>query len=112
MVVVFTLIAFILAGIVNPAYAQAPARISDIVGIIERTITILSSIAAIAFLAMMLMAAFRYIKSAGDPKKVANARDTLKYAAFGVILVAAAWLILLVIKAVTGYNVTQVEFPS
>lgn len=89
-----------------------PARISDLVCVVERIISILAPVAGIAVLAMILMGSFRFIKSAGDPKKVANARDTLKYAAFGAILVVAAWLILKVIQTVTGVNVTTVQFPT
>lgn len=96
---------------VSPVYAQSPATITDSVDIIKRIIEILAPAAAIAFFVMVLMAAFRFIKSAGDPKKIANARDTLKYAIFGVILVVAAWLILLLIWQVTGVNVTRVSFP-
>ena len=88
-----------------------PHTIRDLVDVIRRIIGILAPAAAILFLVMVLMAAFRFIKSTGDPKKIANARDTLKYAAFGVILVVAAWLILLAIKALTGANVTHVEIP-
>lgn len=73
---------------------------------------ILTPATAMIFLIMCVIAAFRFIKSAGDPKKVANARDTLKYAMFGVILVVASWLILSLIEQVTGARVTRVHFPT
>lgn len=97
----------------SPVFAQnEPRKISDLVDVIRRIIGILAPAVSIIFLLMVLMAAFRFIKSTGDPKKIASARDTLKYAAFGAILVAAAWLVLLAINTLTGANVTQVEIPG
>lgn len=110
MTAVLTLILFLLLALVKPVYAQ-PATIRDSLGIIEKIISILAPAAGIAFLAMMLLGAFRFIKSAGDPKKITGAQDTLRYAILGVILVAAAWLLLLVIKNITGVNVTTVDIP-
>lgn len=110
MVAKVTLIGYLLVILASSVYAQTPPTIGDSVDIIKRIIEILAPAAAIAFFIMILMGAFRFIKSAGDPKKVANARDTLKYAFFGVILVVAAWLILLLIQELTSVSVTKVGF--
>lgn len=115
MAAVVSLIVILLAGVFSAVYAQTqpapPAQITDIVSIIERIIRILAPAAGVAFLIMVLLAAFRFMKSAGDPKKITNAYDTLRYAILGVILVAAAWLILKLIASLTGVPVTTVQIP-
>lgn len=95
----------------SPVYAQEPAKLSDIVGILERIIRLLAPAAGIAFFIMLLVGGFQFVTSGGDPKAAGQARTTLTYAAIGIILVVTAWLILTIIKAVTGVDVTTVEFP-
>jgi len=96
-----------------PVYALTndPAQISDIVGIIAKIISLLAPAAAIAVFVMILVAGFQFLTSGGDPKSVAAARTTLTYAIIGVILVVVVWLILTLIEAVTGVDVTTVNLP-
>ncbi|OGD84949.1 hypothetical protein A2165_02055 [Candidatus Curtissbacteria bacterium RBG_13_40_7] len=88
-----------------------PAQISDIVTVIENIIKLLAPMAAIAFFVMLLWGGFQFLTSGGDPKSVAAARTTLTIAIIGVILVVAAWLILLLIENITGVDVTVVDLP-
>lgn len=107
--VIATLV-FVLSS--SPVYAQEPAKLSDIVGILERIIRLLAPAAGIAFLIMLLVGGFQFVTSGGDPKAAGQARTTLTYAVVGIILVVAAWLILTVIKAATGVDVTEVKLPE
>ena len=100
---------FVLSG--SPVYAQDPAKIADIVDILERIIRLLAPAAGIAFFIMLLVGGFQFVTSGGDPKAAGQARTTLTYAAIGIILVVASWLILTVIKALTGVDVTTVDIP-
>ena len=100
-----------MVSLVSPVYAQAPARIADIVPIIANIIGLLAPAAAIAVFVMILVAGFQFLTSGGDPKSVAAARTTLTYAIIGVILVVVVWLILTLIEAVTGVDVTIVNLP-
>ncbi len=106
-------IQFLLAGFVVvstlPVYAAPPAAISDITSILQNIIKMLTPVAAMAFLAMMIIGAYKFITSGGDPKAAAGARSTFTYAIIGIILVIAAWLILLLISQITGRDVTQVN---
>lgn len=111
------LLGLFLLVFVSPVYAVelncgdtgAPACISDIVKVLEHIIGLLAPAAGIVFFIMLLVGGFRFIKSRGDPKRVGEARSTLTYAAIGIILVVVAWLILKLIKDLTGANVTTVD---
>lgn len=63
--------------------------------------------AGLAFFAMFIVGGFKYLTSAGDPKKTAAASSTLTMALIGIIGVIASWFILLFIKNFTGVDVTQ-----
>lgn len=94
------------------AAPKEPAQIKDIVIVIGNIIKLLAPIAAVAFLAMMLFGGYQLIFSGGDPKAAAGARSTFTYAILGLILVVVVWLLLLLIKNVTGVDVTTVEIPD
>ena len=107
---IFTFLLFVLST--TPVYAQDPPKIVDIVDVLKRIISLLAPAAGIAFLIMLIIGGFQFINSGGDPKAAGQARTTLTYAIVGILLVVASWLILTVIAAVTGVNVTRVEIPS
>lgn len=108
LVAVFVILVFQAAS--SPVYAQAPAKLTDITIVVQSIIRILTPIAAIAFLAMMIFGAFKFITSGGDPKATAAARSVFTYAILGIILVIAAWLIINLIQQITKANVTNVNF--
>jgi len=78
----------------------------------QNILQILVPIAGLAFFAMFLVGGFKYITSAGDPKKAAAATHTLTMAFIGIIGVIISWLILLFIKNFTGVNVTEFAIPT
>ena len=109
--IIFSFVTLFVA-IVSPVYAvNDPAQISDIVFVLENIIKLLAPAAAIALFIMLLVAGFQFLTSGGDPKAVAAARTTLTYAIIGIILVAAVWLILLLIRTVTQVDLTEVAIP-
>ena len=91
---------------------SGPAKISDLVIVIQNIISILAPIAAVAFLIMLIVGGFQFLTSGGDPKAVAGARTTLTYAVIGIILVVVLWLILLVMKNIPGVDTTTVTIPE
>src|SRR3989304_7750979 len=100
-------------GLISPVYAvQDPAKISDIVEILENIISLLAPAAGIAFFIMMLIGGFQFLTSGGDPKAAGAARGTLTYAEIGIVLVIVSWLILVLIRDITGADVTTVELPE
>ena len=89
-----------------------PAEIGGIVTIIKNIIRLLAPVAIVAFLIMMLIGGFQFLLSGGDPKAAGAARSTPTFAIIGIILVVFSWLILLLIKYVTGVDVTNVVIPG
>ena len=108
---ILTLFGFLLVWPKNVYAINDPAQISDIVDILKAAITILVPLAGIAFFIMVLYGGFKFVTSGGDPKATASAKATLTYAVIGVILVVVSWLILLLVKSLTGVNVTTVNLP-
>jgi len=89
-----------------------PWAISDIVNIIQGIISLLAPAAGIAFFIMLLVGGFQFVTSGGDPKAAGQARSTITYAIIGIILVVVSWLLLVLIKQLTGVDVTTVKFPT
>ncbi len=111
--VILWIVASAVATFVSPVFAaEEPAKISDIVGILEKIIKLLAPAAGIAFLIMFIVGGFQFVTSGGDPKAAGQARNTLTFAIIGIILVVASWLILQLIAQITGADVTTVEFPE
>ena|SRR3989344_3991870 len=105
------LLTIFLSGCV-PQDTSKPAEIGGIVIVIKNIISLLTPVAAIAFLIMLIFGGFQFMLSGGDPKAAGAARSTLTFAIIGIILVIVSWLILLLIKNVTGVDVTTVEIPG
>ena len=91
---------------------EPPAKLSGIVNILENFIKLLAPAAGIAFFIMMLVGGFQFLTSGGDPKAAGAARGTLTYAVIGIVLVIVSWLILVLIRDLTGADVTTVELPG
>lgn len=58
--------------------------------------------AGVATLAIFVIAGFRYMNSAGDPKKLESARGALIYGMIGLFVILFSFLIINVIHLVTG----------
>lgn len=89
-----------------------PAKLDDIAKIISNIIKLLAPAAAVAFFVMLLFGGFKFMTSGGDPKAVGAARSTLTFAIIGIILVIASWLILVLVKNITGVDTTTINLPG
>ena len=75
-------------------------------------LSVIVTIAGIAFFMMFIIGGFQYMQSNNDPKAVAAASSTLTYAVIGLVGIIVSWLILLFIKDFTGIDVTKFEIPN
>ncbi len=88
------------------------AQISCIVPLIERVISVVISLGAVALFVMLLVGGFNFLFAAGDQKKLEAARGTVTQAIVGIIIMTVAFLIIRTIELFTGVNVTTLQFPD
>ncbi len=80
--------------------------LQDLEGVFSNVIGIILGIAGITFFILLLSSGFKFITSGGDPKALEGAKKTLTYAIGGLIVIILSYLILLLIKEITGVDVT------
>lgn len=64
------------------------------------------------FFLFLLRAAFYYLMAGGDDAKVASAKNTIKYAIFGVLVFAASYTILMVVQLLFLGDPSDPAIPS
>jgi hypothetical protein len=92
------------------AEASPPLDFTAVEGMFSGLIGSLLSLAGIALFVMILIGGFKYITSGGNPEAAAGARNTITYSVIGLIVVAGAYLVLVVIEEITGAPVTNFSF--
>lgn len=73
---------------------------------------VITTLAGLTFFFMFIIGGFKYLTSGGDPKKAATASSTLTMSIIGLVGVIVSWLILLLIKNLTGVDVTTFTLSS
>lgn len=68
--------------------------------------------AGIVFFIMFIVGGFKYLTAGGDPKKAAAASSTLTLSIVGLVGVIVSWLIILLIKKLTGVDITNFTIGS
>jgi len=89
------------------AEASPPLDFTAVEGMFSGLIGSLLSLAGIALFVMILIGGFRYITSGGNAEAAAGARRTITYSVIGLIVVAGAYLVLVIIEEITGAPVTN-----
>lgn len=84
-----------------------PATISDLTIVFQRVVSVALGLAGITLFVMLIVGGFKYITSGGDPKAVDTAKKTLTYAIAGLIIILVSYLILVLIRTITGVDVTK-----
>lgn len=82
------------------------ATLQDLEGLFSNVVNIILGIAGVTFFVLLLSSGFKFITSGGDPKALEGAKKTLTFAIGGLILIIASYLILVLIKEITGVDVT------
>ena len=86
-----------------PAYG-----ITQVQQLMTRLINISVTIAFMSLTVWLVWSALKFfITSGGDPKALAHAWSSVTWAFMGIFFMVLAWLVLKLIFAVTGANVTQ-----
>lgn len=91
-----------------------PAGVVQLQQIITRIINLAIAGAFIAVLIMLIVAGIKFLTSGGESKPIQSASQTITWALLGIIFLALAWLILKLISAFTGVDLTRfcIGFPG
>jgi len=77
--------------------------------VFSNVVTAALSFAGIVLFVLIVVGGIKYITSGGDPKATESAQKTITYAIGGLIVVLLSFLILKLIQAITGVNVTNFQ---
>jgi hypothetical protein len=83
------------------------ATIADLECIFGNVVRVALGLAGIVLFILLLVGGIKYITAGSDPKATEGAQKTITYAVGGLILILLSFLILVLIKAITGVDVTQ-----
>ena len=83
-----------------------PPSLQNLEEVFKSVLNVILGIAGITFFILLLSSGFKFITSGGDPKALEGAKKTLNHAIGGLILIVLSYLILLLIKEITGVDVT------
>lgn len=86
---------------------ESIATIKDLEGIFANVVSVALGFAGILLFVLLLSGGFKYITSGGDPKATEGAQKTITYAILGLVLLLVSYLILVLIKMITGVDVTE-----
>lgn len=109
---------------ISPVYAQLKewkdvggetkgvANFKALEAIFSNILTISVSLAGIAVFIMLIVGAFGYLTSSGNPEKIKKATSILTGAIIGLVVLISIWFILKFVEQFTGVTVTKFEVPG
>lgn len=92
-----------------PPYSKSsaePLQLSDFNILYARIVEVIMGIAGLVLFLMLIVGGIKYITAGGEPEALASARKTLTFAIAGIVLIASAFLIMVIIQTITGVPVT------
>jgi len=89
----------IVPGCVTP---EGVATIKCIPAVFQNILFALVLFAGIVAIILIIQAGAKFVLSSGDPKKIEEARNTLIYVLLGIIIIAAAYLLVSLVSFFTG----------
>lgn len=87
-------------------------QISDLECIFGVVVSNLLALAGLIFFVMLMYGGYLYMTSGGSPDATARAKNTLTHAVMGLVAAVMCYSILLIIKLMTGANVTNFSFSG
>lgn len=93
---------------------MCPASIPELEDVFGNVVGYVLGLAGIVFFVLLLIGGFKFITSGGDPKAVEGAKGTITHSVLGLIIILGAYLILVLIKELTGVDVVNfnITLPS
>lgn len=91
-----------------------PAGVLQLQELIQRIINLSVFFAFFALTIVFFFAGVKFLMSRGEPKELASARQMIIWALLGMLFIALAWLVLMLVRTITGIDVTKfcIGFPG
>ena len=86
---------------------QDVPTIKDLETIFSTIVKSALGLGGIILFVLLVMGGLKYVTSGGDPKATEGAQKTITYAIGGLVILLLSYLILVLIKTITGVDVTQ-----
>jgi len=91
---------------------MAPAPLSALETVFGNVVKSALALAGVVLFVLLIIGGLKYITSGGDPKAAEGAQKTITYAIGGLIIILLSYLILVLIKTITGVDVTQFKITQ
>mgnify|MGYP001607983188 CR=1 FL=1 len=82
------------------------AGLTQIEDTFKNAISVSVGLAFVALVVVLIWAGIKFLTSGGEAKALQSATQTVTWALLGILFLAIAWLVLLLIKIFTGIDVT------
>jgi len=104
----FLLFTFPAYAVCDPAKPtlDCPAGLQQIEEVFTKVISVIVGLSFIVSSVVLAWAGIKYLTSGGEPKAIQAAHQALIWALLGILFLAIAWIILQLVQAVTGVQVT------
>ena len=89
---------------------ETDAQLSDLPTYVGNVLEFMIPLIGMVSFIMILTGGFKILTSGGDSKGLEGGKQTITLAIVGIALAIISWLTLVIIKNVTGVNVTQFNF--
>ncbi len=89
-----------------------PAGLTDIQDLFKQILNVSVGLSFIALVVMLTWAGIRFLTSGGEPNAIKSASQTVTWALLGMLFLVIAWLVLQLIGAFTGVNVTVFDIKT
>ncbi len=86
---------------------DCPAGLDQFEQVVGNIVSAIVGLGFVAMLFLLIRAGIRYLTSGGDPKTIASAHQAITWALLGILFMAIAWIILLLVEKLTGIDVTN-----
>lgn len=98
-----------LGGATNPSVDSGLTSAGKFISSISNVLIIVAAIAAFIYL---ILGGLEWITSGGDKTGLESARNKITHAIVGLIVVAAAWAVWILVGKFLGINVNALPFPT
>jgi len=85
----------------------APAQLSELDDVFGNVVFVILALAGIVLFVTFIMGGIKFITAGSDPKAAESAKKTITSAILGMVLLAAAYLILTLIGYITGIDLSN-----